>query len=66
LSLYETSAVIHIIAEPYAVNGSFSGEMSTVKLYVDDQLIDRWPKLGPWHRSEHLMEMLVNWEIKPS
>lgn len=50
--LVETDAVLTVDLEPYAINGSLTGEMSTLLVSLNGEQINRWPKLGPWHRSE--------------
>lgn len=51
-ALEETADILIVDIEPYSVNGSFSGEMSTLRILLNGEQIDWWPKLGPWHRSE--------------
>lgn len=48
-ALDETPVVLTVDLESY---GSDEGEMSTIFVAIDGTQIDRWPKLGPWHRSE--------------
>lgn len=50
--LEETDAVLVVDIEPYLINGRFEGEMSTIRVLLNGEQVNWWPKLGPWTRAE--------------